>query len=129
MHLLIIVYRLLPAALTGMFIFQFDIKFSGLALLILFLINKIPNHGEDLGRMEHKIDSLAKETLSLNDLVTNYGKLHRSAWDQEYPMRPDDELVALGKKRLYWIFISDCIAWVLWIVYLLAWGYFYIFST
>ena len=49
MHLLIIVYRLLPAVLTGMFIFQFDIKFSGLALLILFLINKIPNHGEDLG--------------------------------------------------------------------------------
>lgn len=123
MSFLLIVYRLLPASLTGVLILQFDLVYSALAILLMYLINKLPNVNEDLGRVEHKLDSIAKETLKDNSLITNYGRLHETAWDDDYPMKADDLMIKGAKKRLSCIMIAGLISEILWLLYLATWAY------
>ena len=124
MKLFVFIMFLYPAMFTAIAVFYVDSDLSPLILLIFLLYTKSVSD-EDLGRIEHKIDSVFKILPKERTLEKNYDNLHKSAWDHDYPISIEENIVSDSKLRqniivavgvinkitffllsIYWIFIS-----------------------
>ena len=98
MIVFLIILFLYPAFFTTLAVFSVDPNLSPV-ILLLFLIYTKRVSGEDIGRIEHKIDSIFKSQNSNADLERNYNNLHSSAWEHDYPMQIEEPLVKDSKSR------------------------------
>lgn len=124
MKLSVFVLFLYPAIFTIIAAFNVGPDFVPL-LLLIFLIYTKSVSDEDLGRIEHKIDSVFEILPKESKAEKNYDNLHKSAWDHDYPMLIEEDMLSDSKARqniilivgiinkltffllsIYWIFIS-----------------------
>lgn len=124
MKLSVFVLFLYPAIFTIIAAFTVDSDFVPL-LLLIFLIYTKSVSDEDLGRIEHKIDSVFEILPKESKAEKNYDNLHNGVWDHDYPMSIEENMLSDSKARqnillavgvinkitffllsIYWIFIS-----------------------
>lgn len=98
MRILVFLWAVSPLIITSLIVFFGSQAQGGLALLMLMVLNKLPLE-DAVSSIEHKLDHLAKATLSAVDDVQNYTRLHKTNWDHDYPMRVDEEMRKYGKQR------------------------------
>ena len=120
----IFVLFLYPSLFTTVAVFFVDPNFSPIILLIFLVYTKCVS-GEDIGRIEHKVDSVFKILIKDPEVEKDYDNIHKSAWDHDYPISIDENAVADSKLRhnlllavdvinkliffvlsAYWIFIT-----------------------
>lgn len=123
MFILLLLSRFIPFFISAYIIFNTEAVFGGITLLILYVIKNVQNHGEELGRIEHKLDTIAFASISDETLTDNYSLLHSSAWDHEYPMKIDAELAGLAKKRNDYLTAIQLVLGFTWYVLLALWVY------
>lgn len=123
MFILLLSSRLIPFFISAYIVINTEAVFGGITLLILYVIKNVQHHGEELGRIEHKLDTIAFASISDETLTDNYGLLHSSAWDHEYPMKIDAELASLAKQRNDYLIAIQLVLGVIWYALLALWVY------
>ena len=98
MIIFITILFLYPSIFTTIAVFSVDTDLVPVILLV-FLIYSQCVSDEDIGRIEHKIDYIFKGLINNPEMKKNYEKLHRSAWDHDYPMSLEDSVVDDGRLR------------------------------
>jgi hypothetical protein len=98
MKILLAIPFLYPSIFTILAVFLVDQNTVPIILLV-FLVYSGGISSEDLGRIEHKIDSIFKGSINDELLKRKYEKLHQTAWDHDYPMSVEEPLVTDGKLR------------------------------
>ncbi len=123
MLIFILLSRIGPLIISAYLIASTEAALGGIVLLILHIINNTQSYDEELGRLEHKLDTVACATIDDLTHSENYALLHRSAWGHQYPMKINADLASLAKKRSDYLLVVNLLLGFGWYCLFALWIY------